>query len=253
MKAKVIPLILSMFFVIITNSLSQIPKLINYQGKLTDANSLPVNGTRSITFSIYESATGGSALWSETHASVTVTDGIFSILLGSVTDLGNLEFDKPYYLGIKIDSGTELTPRKQIVSTAYAMRAEDANNADLLDGMDSSSLLSESGGNPIFLGVTPHSYNADDTRAENTLLFKGINYFNSICQIFYYGSHFCTLEEFLTSGGYIDYRSPAWLFGQMLTQDSNCSMFTSSSSSLTGYTTYGFRSCNDRYPVACCK
>lgn len=122
-------------------SLAQIPKLISYQGKLNDANGLPVNGTRSITFTLYDAATGGTALWTEIHSSVTVTNGVFSVLLGSVTDLNNLAFDKPYYLGITVGSGTELLPRKQIVSVAYSMRAENANNAELLDGMNASSFL----------------------------------------------------------------------------------------------------------------
>jgi len=139
LKVKFLFFIFIASIIVISLTQAQIPKLINYQGKLTDANSLPVNGTRSITFSIYESASGGSALWSETHTSATVTNGIFSILLGSVTDLGNLEFDKPYYLGITIGSGTEMTPRKQIVSTAYAMRAENANHAQSADSLNGKS------------------------------------------------------------------------------------------------------------------
>lgn len=57
----------------------QSPQLINYQGYLTDGDSNPITGSRSIEFSIYDSATGNMLLWNETQ-SVTVLYGVFSKL-----------------------------------------------------------------------------------------------------------------------------------------------------------------------------
>ncbi len=243
---RVIKVLMFAFYLHFFNiTYAQIPKLINYQGKLNDANGLPVNGTRSITFSIYESAAGGSALWSETHASVTVTDGIFSILLGSVTDLGDLDFDKSYYLGIKIGSGTELTPRKQIVSAAYAMRAENANNADLLDGMDSSNLLQGGEGGlikPKFIG-----YTKSKVQGGKTLGGK-----NNMCYFEHLGAHMCTLDELIRSGW--EGMEIAWINGPQYSIDANCRNHSSFSSSDYGYLTkYGFSTCDASYPIACCK
>ena len=58
-------------------------------------------------------------------------------MLGGVQTL-NLAFDKPYYLGIQVGSDTEMTPRQRLASSAYAIRANVADNADVLDGFHAS-------------------------------------------------------------------------------------------------------------------
>lgn len=101
-----------------------VPHLINYQGRLTDTSGKPLEGSYAVTFRIYDAETVGSMLWEETHAGVVIQKGIFSVLLGSVTNLG-LAFDKQYYLEIKV--GTEvMSPRQRITSAGYAVRAEKA-------------------------------------------------------------------------------------------------------------------------------
>lgn len=102
---------------------AEIPHLIGYQGRLTDTDGAPKEGSFSITFRIYDAEAGGSLLWDETHSNVTVTNGIFDVLLGSVTTL-DLAFDAPYYLAIQVASDPEMTPRQRITSAGYAIRAE---------------------------------------------------------------------------------------------------------------------------------
>ena len=99
-----------------------IPQKINYQGYLTTAAGVPVDGPVQMHFSIYDAATGGSALWSETQT-VTVTNGVYNVNLGDVVPI-NLPFDVQYYLGVKVgtDPG-EMTPRKVLTSVGYAYRA----------------------------------------------------------------------------------------------------------------------------------
>jgi len=119
---------------------SDIPHLINYQGKLADSSGTPVTGTKDIIFRIYDAASGGTPLWEETQ-SVTADRGLFNVLLGSSTTL-NLPFDVPYYLGIQVAGDTEMSPRAKIGAAGYAFRAEDANqaqNADTVDGIHASS------------------------------------------------------------------------------------------------------------------
>ncbi len=99
---------------------------ISYQGKLTQAGQA-VNSTLSITFRLYDAASGGTMLWSETQ-SVAVGNGLYAVQLGSVTPL-NLAFDAPYYLGVQIGSGAEMTPRQALSSVPYAMLANTANTA----------------------------------------------------------------------------------------------------------------------------
>lgn len=114
-----------------------IPTKISYQGYLTDSGGTPISGTVSIQFAIYDAATGGTSLWSETQ-SVTVSHGIFSVYLGDTTPL-NLPFDVPYYLGLKVGTDPEMTPRIPLTSVGYAFRAKRAElDQDTLGGLSCS-------------------------------------------------------------------------------------------------------------------
>lgn len=133
-------LILALFILPITYYLlpmtctyAAVPHLINYQGRLTDTNGAPLNGSYSLTFRIYDAETAGNMLWEETQSGVVVQKGIFNILLGSVTNLG-LAFDKPYWLEIKVGSEV-MSPRQRITSAGYAIKAEQANNATTLNNV----------------------------------------------------------------------------------------------------------------------
>lgn len=98
---------------------AQVPQKLNYQGYLADASGIPVTETVAITFAIYDVATGGSALWTETQT-VNVLTGKFSVHLGETTPI-ELEVAKSYYLGLKIGDEAELTPREELTSTMYAL------------------------------------------------------------------------------------------------------------------------------------
>ncbi|MFC1621577.1 hypothetical protein ACFL2G_04675, partial [Candidatus Omnitrophota bacterium] len=113
---------------------ADIPRYINYQGKLTDADDNPVTGDVSITIKIYDALTGGTALWTETQT-VTVGRGVFSMLLGNATALDDLDFNDPYWYSVEVESDGEMTPRQRLTTVAYAI------NADKLDGYDASDFL----------------------------------------------------------------------------------------------------------------
>jgi hypothetical protein len=100
----------------------QIPQTISYQGVLTDPNGATVpNGNYSLAFKLYEVASGGTPSWTETQ-NTAVNNGIFNVILGSVNPL-NLPFDKPYWLGITVGNGVELSPRAQLTASAYSLNA----------------------------------------------------------------------------------------------------------------------------------
>jgi hypothetical protein len=107
-----------------------VPGQLNYQGYLADASdSSAVTGTLSMTFRLFDSETKGAQLWSETHAAVEVSGGLFQVFLGSVTSFPDGLFDgTPMWLQTEV--GAELlAPRKPLVSTAYSHRA---NSAEML-------------------------------------------------------------------------------------------------------------------------
>jgi hypothetical protein len=117
--------LLLLIFAIFVFSLSAfaVPQLINYQGKLTDSAGTPITGTKSVSFSIYNTSTGGTSLWSETQ-SVNLTNGIFSVSLGSVNPIPSSVFSSDdSYLGITVDSDSEMTPRQRITSDGYSYKS----------------------------------------------------------------------------------------------------------------------------------
>ena len=104
---------------------------INFQGKLVNSSGLDVtDGTYTVVFSLYNVSSGGTAIWTETD-SVTTTAGIFQVELGANTSLpGNVNFNSSnLYLGIKVGTDAEMTPRIQFTAVPYAF------NASALDGV----------------------------------------------------------------------------------------------------------------------
>ncbi|MBI3195313.1 MAG: hypothetical protein HYZ34_12735 [Ignavibacteriae bacterium] len=94
---------------------------ISMQGVLRDPGGRSVEDAQySIMFKIYDVATGGSALWTETQANVQTSYGVFSVQLGAVNPLSALNFDKVYFVGITVAGGTELVPRSEIIISPYS-------------------------------------------------------------------------------------------------------------------------------------
>jgi hypothetical protein len=96
-----------------------------YQGVLTDAAGNPLDGSVSITYSIYKSSTGGTAIYSESET-VTVTDGRFDSIVGPSTVTAGLspeDLSQPLWIEIQIDDGTydeTLSPRQKLYGAPYA-------------------------------------------------------------------------------------------------------------------------------------
>ena len=91
--------------------LAQAPKLISHQGVLYEADT-PVDGTRDLIVSIY----------AETHTGVSIADGIFDVILGSISQFGSLDFNQLLFLGVQIvGGGDELSPRTQLTAVPSAM------------------------------------------------------------------------------------------------------------------------------------
>jgi hypothetical protein len=136
---------ISMFLWVVLTGIAfgQVPHLINYQGVLIDpatGQAVP-DDTYSITFSIYNVPSGGGDIWHEIH-SVETKNGLYSVLLGSITTLTPTILSGPEkYLSIKVDSDPEMSPRKRIVSVAYSILSEDA---DKLDGKNAAAFADTS-------------------------------------------------------------------------------------------------------------
>lgn len=105
------------------------PALLSYQGFVTDDQDVPLDGPANLEFALFATATGGTALWTEAHAGVPVTDGIFHAVLGSVTALDPALFDSnDRWLESRVE-GVPLVPRRALHSVPYALRAAVADVA----------------------------------------------------------------------------------------------------------------------------
>ncbi len=123
---------------------ADVPPVMNFQGRLTDASANPVaDGTYTLQFAIYDVATGGTPLWSESNGGVTTKNGLFSVLLGSVVNLPANIFDNPNrWFGVTVGSDAEMTPRQPFASVPSAFRTNTAQTVD--DGAITASKLADS-------------------------------------------------------------------------------------------------------------
>jgi hypothetical protein len=113
---------------------TSVPDRLNYQGFLADAlGEEGITATLEMSFGIYDDETGGAELWSETHPAVEVTEGLFSVMLGSLVPLPESLIDgTPLWLQTTV--GAEiLAPRKPLASVAYSIRSHQSDHAATSD------------------------------------------------------------------------------------------------------------------------
>jgi hypothetical protein len=136
------------------------PTAVSYQGQVKVGGS-PYDGTGYFKFAVVDSA-GSTSYWSNDGSSVagsepanavelTVVSGLFNVLLGD-TSLPNMTqalsagaFSGPErYLRAWFSSDDVtfqlLTPDRRIAAAPYALQAEEAANADTVDGMEGATL-----------------------------------------------------------------------------------------------------------------
>ena len=150
---------------------AQVPKLIRYQGQAVDAKGVPLEGPYTLTFRLYDADTAGTKLWEEIQPNVPLTHGAFSVLLGSVSLLTTMSWDKPCWLSVQVNAEPELSPRQQITSVPLAIRAETAEIVKTSGISDDASRLVPSGAIILWDGVScPAGYTRLSTYDDRFLL-----------------------------------------------------------------------------------
>ena len=120
---------------------SSIPQYINYQGMLTNAEGQPLETKEyKLTFKIFNKPTDGSAVWGPQifdgvytaghGAKVPVVRGHFNVILGP-TDTEERSITEAFqtnnaFLEISVENNAPISPRLQILSVPYAVKAEKA-------------------------------------------------------------------------------------------------------------------------------
>jgi hypothetical protein len=96
-----------------------------YQGVLTDSSGNPIDGDVTITYRIFNQASGGTSMYTE-NESITLTDGRFDSVVGPQTAVSGLapeDLAQPLWIEIQVGNGTyteTLTPRQQLYGAPYA-------------------------------------------------------------------------------------------------------------------------------------
>jgi hypothetical protein len=143
------------------------------QGKLTDAGNLPLSGDHSVTFSIYDDPAAGNLLCSTNYNPLPLTEGLFNV---TVTGCDNAQITgAQLYLGVQVDTDTEMIPRQPIYAVPYARSLRPG--ADVSGAVDSASILAlyntsatdyskglyaaATGASGITYGVNGQSYSQD--------------------------------------------------------------------------------------------
>jgi len=121
---------------------------LTYQGKLNDNTGQAVaDASYDLKFTLYDASSGGTCLWTAVGAcdtadygsvSITTVNGVFSVTLGASGQnsmaTSSVDFNTDaLYLGVTVESDSEMTPRKRLTASPYAF------NADLVDGFSATS------------------------------------------------------------------------------------------------------------------
>lgn len=98
-----------------------VPSVMNFQGRIVTPSGNPVpDGTYSIRFSLWDAVTGGTEKWNQTVASVPVKNGTISV---PMSGFPANTFDGSVWVEIQIGTDAPLSPRQQLGSVPYAMKA----------------------------------------------------------------------------------------------------------------------------------
>ncbi len=98
--------------------------------KNSDGSTVADGNNYTLTFKLWDAETGGTAVWQETKTNVSILGGLYEVVLGDGATVLNPPFDKPYFLGVSLGtgSGDEFIPRPRLASAPYALSLLGSSN-----------------------------------------------------------------------------------------------------------------------------
>lgn len=140
---------------------AQVPERMVFQGRLARSDGQPETAAQNLRFAIYDAATGGTRLWEELHQGVALTNGFYSVVLGTsnTTPLSSVFTGPERYLSVSLDGQAEMLPRLPVSTLPYAFVAGDAQK---LGGKDSAQFAASSHSHPSATPTTSGFLSAAD-------------------------------------------------------------------------------------------
>lgn len=178
---------------------AQLPNIIPYQGNMSDTAGNGYDGSYEFEFQILDGS--NSSLWSSGSVNVSVSNGLYSVLLGNTgqPSLNASIFEEnEIYLEISFNDGTNgmetLSPNVRILPVPYALRAAYADSTSKSPGFElgDSLILKDKNGKVRFV-MNPNTGEFRMMANDTTWLSMRTN------------SNVVTHED-LPNGGYVDRR-----------------------------------------------
>lgn len=154
-------LLLLMLSVGAFSQVSPVPPLMTFQGRLAKPDGTPVaDGNYNLQLSLYNALSGGTLWWQRNVINIPVKNGVFAARLDFSGGYQNgatqssLFGASAVYLEISINGGAPLTPRQQVVTVAYAMKADSVKDgaitgASIADGTITAADIASQGFNTL--------------------------------------------------------------------------------------------------------
>lgn len=150
MKTKLLSGLCAAFLTLLLNlTLSaQVPSLINYQGRLTDAQGNPVTGNRTMVVKVYNAPSGGNLTYQESIGSVFVRNGTYSFAFGATGNGVATILTGEDYLSLSVN-GTEESSRTRLLAVPFAIRSmESIDTKNLRNDLVNLGVLPSPSGSP---------------------------------------------------------------------------------------------------------
>ncbi|MDE2041187.1 MAG: hypothetical protein KGI59_02300, partial [Patescibacteria group bacterium] len=236
---------------------------INYQGKLTGTTNMAVaDGYYSMRFKLYTSVSGGSPIWTETWCDqnncngsgggadnrIKITNGLFSVMLGSTTPFVGVDFNQPLYLSVEIGGSSasttwdgEMSPRKILGAVPAAFYAGTSSVAITAETASTSTIALNALSAQTLQNLTPGQFLRSDTQNATSSAATFLNVLQSgagkVAEFF--GTASQSVLALLSGGNVgIGTSSPsAKLTISANGSDTNANVFLISSSTAAGATT----------------
>ncbi|MGB3341774.1 MAG: hypothetical protein WBB37_09880 [bacterium] len=114
-----------------------VPKVLNYQGYLTDTLGIPIDDTLDMTFNIFDDSSAGIEWWSETQSNIPIIAGIFHVILGNNIPIPDSVFvdGSNRWLELILEGPVILSPRTRMTSAGYAYISTYSDTAEYARSM----------------------------------------------------------------------------------------------------------------------